>query len=57
MAHSCKSPTLALFVAVQEGRISHNDYLMLLKWRCQVVASERKHDGQRAEATGKNKGA
>lgn len=54
--HKCKSPTTALFIAFMQGRLSFDDYQMLLKRRCRVVAANGRDDrggGQRA--TGKNK--
>ena len=49
----------ALFIAMQEGRITIDEFTMLLIRRCKFVASERKHDGQRgrAGATGRRKTA
>lgn len=46
--HKCKSPTLALYVAMQEGRISYNDYVMLLIWRCELVANQPTRGRNRA---------
>jgi len=47
--HTSKSPTLALFIAMQEGRISYNDYAMLLIRRCKLVASQPNRGRNRAE--------
>jgi hypothetical protein len=51
------TPTLELYNAMMAGKISYNDFAMLLTRRCAVVASERNQPGQRAEATGKDKSA
>jgi hypothetical protein len=54
--HKCESPTLALYVAMQEGRISYNDYVMLLIWRCELVANQPTRGRNRAERAEKTTG-
>lgn len=52
------TPTLQLYMAYRDGRISHNDYVMLLVRRCRVVSTGSfGRAGQRGQrATGNGRG-